>query len=193
MAKVLELQLQHQVPYIQTFKLQTFTDVNVPLYTSCWTVPLCFSRYCSLSLECLLYFLYLIVFYVLFVWKVLQTITVQYYIADCVSWEPKLTLLDLWTNWTHKCALYTPFPCSLLHSHLPSVISLATLHQWSTLGTIHPGQNHAKPSRNVQRKVPVWLEHPIRCQGKSRSSSYVCGGENMFIFTEKVKLFPSST
>ena len=28
-----------------------------------------------------------------------KPITVQYYIADCVSWVPRLTLLDLQTNW----------------------------------------------------------------------------------------------
>ena len=27
--------------------------------------------------------------------------------ANCVSWVPQLTLLDLWTNWTYKCALRT--------------------------------------------------------------------------------------
>ena len=27
-----------------------------------------------------------------------KPITVQYYIADCVSWVPRLTLLDLQTN-----------------------------------------------------------------------------------------------
>ena len=34
-----------------------------------------------------------------------KPITAQYYITDCVSWVLKLTLLDLWTNWTYKCAL----------------------------------------------------------------------------------------
>lgn len=24
-------------------------------------------------------------------------------IADCASWVPRPTLLDLWTNWTYKC------------------------------------------------------------------------------------------
>ena len=34
-----------------------------------------------------------------------KPITVQYYIADSVSWVPKLTLLDLWTNWTYGRSL----------------------------------------------------------------------------------------
>ena len=29
----------------------------------------------------------------------------QDYIADCVSWVPRLTLLDLLTNWTYEHAL----------------------------------------------------------------------------------------
>ena len=37
--------------------------------------------------------------------KYYKPITVWYYIADCVSWVPSLTLLDLWTNWTSKRAL----------------------------------------------------------------------------------------
>ena len=30
-----------------------------------------------------------------------KPITVQYYIANCVSWVPKLTSLDLRINWTY--------------------------------------------------------------------------------------------
>ena len=42
----------------------------------------------------------------LFVWKVLQNpITVQDCIANCIAWVPRLTLLDLWTNWIDKPAL----------------------------------------------------------------------------------------
>ena len=32
-------------------------------------------------------------------------ITVQDYIANCVTWVPKLTLFDLRTNWAYKPAL----------------------------------------------------------------------------------------
>jgi len=31
----------------------------------------------------------------------------QYYIVNCVSWVPRLTLLDLRTNWTYKWSLWT--------------------------------------------------------------------------------------
>ena len=34
-----------------------------------------------------------------------KPITVQYYIADCVSWVPRLTLLNLRTDWTYEHAL----------------------------------------------------------------------------------------
>ena len=32
--------------------------------------------------------------------KYYKPTTIQYYIANCVSWVSMLTLLDLWTNWT---------------------------------------------------------------------------------------------
>ena len=32
-------------------------------------------------------------------------IAAQYYVANCVSWVPRLTLLDLRTNWTYEHAL----------------------------------------------------------------------------------------
>ena len=38
-------------------------------------------------------------------------ITAQYHIADCVSWGPWLTLLDLPTNWTYERALRTELVC----------------------------------------------------------------------------------
>ena len=39
--------------------------------------------------------------------KYYKPITVQYYIANCVSWVPRLTVLDLQTNWTYEHALGT--------------------------------------------------------------------------------------
>ena len=39
--------------------------------------------------------------------SIFKPVTVQYYIADCVSWVPSLTLLDLGTNWTYQRALGT--------------------------------------------------------------------------------------
>ena len=37
--------------------------------------------------------------------KYYKPITAQYYIANCVSWLCRLTLLDLGTNGTYECAL----------------------------------------------------------------------------------------
>ena len=55
--------------------------------------------------------------------KYYKPITVQYYIADCVSWVPRLTLLDLQTcsqNGTHSYVgdlLYFPLAS---HGELPT-------------------------------------------------------------------------
>ena len=44
------------------------------------------------------------VFYVFLCVKSIETFTVQYYIADCVVWAPRLTLLDLGTySWNRTC------------------------------------------------------------------------------------------
>ena len=64
---------------------------------------LCFSRYCPVRLKMLYFFCCLSL---CIMWKVLQTYyNIAVYIAKCVSWVPKLTLLDLWTNQTYKCTL----------------------------------------------------------------------------------------
>ena len=41
--------------------------------------------------------------------KYYKPILVQCYIADCFSWAPWLTLLDLQTNWTSECVLGKEF------------------------------------------------------------------------------------
>ena len=40
-----------------------------------------------------------------------KPITVQYYIADCISLVPRLTLLDIWTHWTYKYTLGMELVC----------------------------------------------------------------------------------
>ena len=55
-----------------------------------------FSRYCTVRLK-MFYFLCLFFVYYLCE-KYCKLITVEYYIVDCVSWVPRLTLLDLQTN-----------------------------------------------------------------------------------------------
>ena len=83
------------VPYIQTLKWRTFKDVNVPLDAA--VVLLYCSRYCTVILK--LFSLFLFFMYYLCE-KYYKFIIVQYYIAICVSWVPRLTLLDLQTNGT---------------------------------------------------------------------------------------------
>ena len=73
-------------------------------------VLLYFSRYCTVRLKCFLSFLCLFFMYYLCE-KYYKPITVQYYITDCVSWVPRLTLLDLRTNWSYKRALGTELVC----------------------------------------------------------------------------------
>ena len=75
-----------------------------PLYASCCTVLLYFSRHCTVRLK--MFSLFFVLFFMYYLYeKYYKPITVQYYIADCVSWVPRLTLLDLRTNWTYKHAL----------------------------------------------------------------------------------------
>ena len=51
------------------------------------------------------FFIFLFVFMYYLCKKYYKPITVWYYIASCVSWVPRLTLLDLRTNWTYERAL----------------------------------------------------------------------------------------
>ena len=81
--------------------LQSVTLLACSL-NACWTVRLYFSRYCTIrfkifSLPFVFVFMYLCE-------MCYKSMTAQYYVASCVSWVPRLTLLDVGTNWTCKCA-----------------------------------------------------------------------------------------
>ena len=76
--------------------------------------PVCQLLYCTTVLFKVLYCKTKNVFFIFCVYlfftyylceKYYKPITVQYYIDDCVSWVPRLTLLDLQTNWTYEHAL----------------------------------------------------------------------------------------
>ena len=76
--------------------LQSVTLLACSLYASpCMSAVVPY--YCTFqALYCKIknvFFIFLI-FNILFFWKVLKPITVQYYIANCVSLVPRLTLLD---------------------------------------------------------------------------------------------------
>ena len=46
--------------------------------------------------------------FIFYLWeKYYQLIAIQYWIANYASWVPRLTLLDLGTNWTYERALGT--------------------------------------------------------------------------------------
>ena len=80
-----------------------------PLYASCCTGLLYFSRYCTVRFK-MFYFLCLFFMYYLCE-KYYKPITVQYYIADCVSWVPRLTLLDLRTGFMNTLLEWNSFVC----------------------------------------------------------------------------------
>ena len=58
-------------------------------------------------LYCKIKNVYDLCFLCIFCEKYYKPITAQYNIASCSSWVPRLTLLDLRTNWTYKHALGT--------------------------------------------------------------------------------------
>ena len=70
---------------------------------SCCTVLPYFSRQWTIWLK-------MFIFCLLFVYY-FDYITVQYYTADCISWVPRLILLDFGTNWTYQCSLGIELIC----------------------------------------------------------------------------------
>ena len=68
-----------------------------PLYASCCTILLYFSRYCTVRLKMSsLLFVFLFIYYL---WeKHYKPITAQCYMADCVCWEPKPNFIGLMTK-----------------------------------------------------------------------------------------------
>ena len=75
------------------------------LYASYCTVLLYFPRYCTIRSKnvfptfCVFF---LCITCVKWIINLLQYSTV---IVNCVSWVPRLTLLDVWTDWTYQHAL----------------------------------------------------------------------------------------
>ena len=83
-------------PLHTNFKMGTFKDRNMP---SCSAV-LFKVLYCQIKMFSLFFVYYLCE-------KYYKPNTLHCYIADCVSWVPRLTLLDLGINWTYERALGT--------------------------------------------------------------------------------------
>ena len=80
-----------------------------PVYAPCCTVRW-FSKHCTVRFKMFYLFLWVFKVYSLCE-KYYKPITAQYYIANCVRWVPRLTLLDLGTNWTYEHALGMEFVC----------------------------------------------------------------------------------
>ena len=89
-------------PAVEVQSLNHWTAREVPCTTVLFKVLYCKNK--NVYFLCLFFMYYLCE-------KYYKLITVQYYVADCVSWVPRLTLLDLWTNWTYKCTLGTELIC----------------------------------------------------------------------------------
>ena len=92
-----------------------------PLQATCCTVLLYFSRYCTVGIKKFLFLLFCFAFLRCCLWEKYYTaITMQYYLVDCVSWVPMLTLLDLLTNWTYEHSPNRPY------SYVGELLSITT-------------------------------------------------------------------
>ena len=63
----------------------------------CYTTVLFKVLYCKIKN---IFFIFCLFFMYYLCEKYYKPITLQYYIVDCVSWVPRLTLLDSQTTWT---------------------------------------------------------------------------------------------
>ena len=93
---------------LQVANFQRCKHVCQPLYASCCTILLCFSRYCTIRFKMFYFYVYFLCMYYFFK-KCYKPITAQYYTAYRISWVPRLTLLDLGTNRTYECTLRMEF------------------------------------------------------------------------------------
>ena len=112
-----------------------------PLYASCCTVLLNFSRYCTVRLKMFSLFLVSLFFMYYLCEKYYKPITVQYYIADCVSWVPRLTLLDLRTNWTYRLTLGTELVC-MQGTYCTQMLTFPWGTWWGFLNCIFPSPHY---------------------------------------------------
>ena len=160
------------------------------LYASCCMVLPYLSRYCTIRLKCFLSFLFSVC--IICMKSIKKPITVQYYIASCVSWVPWLTLLDLtnkmnlgthsW-NGTHLYLGYLlylltyqfikedykrwGFPgCSVVKNHLPmQEMWVQSLSQEDSLQ-----KEMATHSSILAWEIP-WTEEPGRRWGLKESDT----------------------
>ena len=118
--------------------------------------PVCQLLYCSTVLFKVLYCKIKNVFFIFCVClffmyylceKYYKPITVQYYIAD---WVPRLTLLDLWTNWTYEHALGMEL--------VRMQGTYCTLHMWLCHRAVHTHQREREGETLWNpNKVRTWV------------------------------------
>ena len=108
-----------------------------PLEASCCTILLFFWRYRTAGWKMFSLFFALVFVMDYLCEKCHKPSTVPHYIAICVSWVPRLTLLDSWTNWPHKHALQMEHICSqgTYCKHLLSSIQEKT-NVWNILRSV---------------------------------------------------------
>ena len=85
------------------------------LDASCCTVLLYFSRYCTVRLKMFYFWCLFFIYYLCE--EYYKPITVQCCIADCVSWVPRLILLDLQTNWIYERNLFVCRGLNCIHRY----------------------------------------------------------------------------
>ena len=105
------LQLYHLPPLLPppvSNSSCAFTQCQ-PLYADCSDVLLSFSRHCTVRLK-MFYFLSLFFVYY-FCDRYYKPIILQYYIANCVSWVPRLTWLNLQVGLTNTLSEWNMFVC----------------------------------------------------------------------------------
>ena len=92
----LQLYLPHLPSLLQPVSLLASSLDRQPQYASYYTVLLYFSRYHTVRLKFIFYFLCLFTYYLCE--QYYKPFMVQWYIDSCVSWVPRLPLLDLQTS-----------------------------------------------------------------------------------------------
>ena len=170
------LQLYHLPPLLPppvSNSSCAFTQCQ-PLYADCSDVLLYFSRHCTIRLK-MFYFLSLFFVYY-FCDRYYKPIILQYYIANCVSWVPRLTWLNLQVGLTNTLSEWNMFVCreltvfqSLLANLLLLLLLLSRFSQVRLLATPWTAAHQAPPSMGFSRQE-YWSGVPLPSP-PSKSSS----------------------
>lgn len=141
------------------------------MYANYWTLLLYFSRYYTIRLKMVIFCIYLFFLIYHLCEKCYKPITAQYNIADCVSYIPRLTFLDLrnkldlWThsqNRTHLYVgnlLYTAFHSNLVSEGFRKPDVRQAL--WVGAGEEQKESLACAQSRPTAKRATVQLKCPI--------------------------------